>query len=211
MACLIALILLVQGLGSPSRGDPAVRVGDAQSPETFGQVPASAHGDTPDGELRPGSDPSVLPGPVLIADRDNNRLLEVSPNGKVLWRFPNTGDLASGQSFELPDDAFFSPDGHEVVVTQEDDFAISDVDFARERIVFRYGHPGVPGSEPGYLHNPDDAMLTPGGALIAADIKNCRVIVIRPPEHHLTQQLGETGNCTHELGSHTAAPTAPSR
>ena len=27
--------------------------------------------------LRPGSDPSVLPGPVLIADSDNNRLLEV--------------------------------------------------------------------------------------------------------------------------------------
>ncbi|MFZ1153331.1 MAG: hypothetical protein WAN93_00340, partial [Solirubrobacteraceae bacterium] len=27
--------------------------------------------------LRRGSNPSVLPGPVLIADRDNNRLLEV--------------------------------------------------------------------------------------------------------------------------------------
>jgi hypothetical protein len=27
------------------------------------------------GNLAPGSDPSVLPGPVLIADRDNNRLI----------------------------------------------------------------------------------------------------------------------------------------
>src|ERR1700685_251341 len=43
--------------------------------------------------LRPGSDPSVLPGPVLIADRDNTRLLEVRPDGRVLWRFPARGDL----------------------------------------------------------------------------------------------------------------------
>jgi DNA-binding beta-propeller fold protein YncE len=208
VTCLVTLVALVQGLGSPSRGDPAVHAGDAASPpeKTSSHVPASARDSSSGGDLLAGSDPSVLPGPVLIADRDNNRLLEVSPTGQVLWRFPRTGDLAPGQSFELPDDAFFSPDGHEVVVTQEDDFVISDVDFARERIVFRYGHPGVPGSEPGYLHNPDDAMLTPGGALVAADIKNCRIIVIRPPAHDLTQQLGETGNCTHELGVSYGSP-----
>jgi hypothetical protein len=61
--------------------------------------------------LRPGSNPAVLPGPVLIADRDNNRLLEVSPDGRLLWRFPVSGDLAPGQTFLLPDDAFFSPNG----------------------------------------------------------------------------------------------------
>jgi hypothetical protein len=68
--------------------------------------------------LRPGSNPAVLPGPVLIADRDNNRPLEVSPDGQLLWRFPASGDLAPGQTFLLPDDAFFSPSGRQVVVTQ---------------------------------------------------------------------------------------------
>jgi DNA-binding beta-propeller fold protein YncE len=143
---------------------------------------------------------------VLIADRDNNRLLEVSPTGQVLWRFPEAGDLAPGESFNLPDDAFFSPNGSEIVATQEDDFVISVVDVAHRRIVYRYGHPGVPGSEPGYLHNPDDAMLTPGGAILSADIKNCRIVVIRPPAHYLTHQLGETGNCTHELGVSYGSP-----
>ncbi len=156
--------------------------------------------------LRAGSDPGVLPGPVLIADRDNNRLLEVSPTGQVLWRFPRPGALIPGQSFLLPDDAFYSPDGRQIVVTQEDDFTISIVDVAHPKIAFRYGHPGVPGSEPDYLHNPDDAMLTPRGALLSADIKNCRVIVIRPPAHHLTQQLGQTGNCNHELGVSYGSP-----
>jgi DNA-binding beta-propeller fold protein YncE len=202
---LVALIVLVQGLASHARGDLADHSSrsDGSAP---GRGSASARGRSSGGHLLAGSDPSVLPGPVLIADRDNNRLLEVSPTGQVLWRFPESGDLAPGQSFNLPDDAFFSPNGSEIVATQEDDFAISVVDVAHSRIVYRYGHPGVPGSEPGYLHNPDDAMLTPGGALLSADIKNCRIVVIRPPAHRVAQQLGETGNCTHELGVSYGSP-----
>jgi len=34
--------------------------------------------------VQPGSDASVLPGPVLIADRGNNRLLEIDPLGRTL-------------------------------------------------------------------------------------------------------------------------------
>src|SRR5207245_3582128 len=93
----------------------------------------------PTGNLQPGSDPSVLPGPVLIADRDNNRLLEVSPQGDVIWRFPARGDLARGQSFRVPDDAFFAPDGRRVIATQEDDEVISVIDPTGPRIVYRYG------------------------------------------------------------------------
>jgi hypothetical protein len=208
-ASLAALIVLVQGLGSPAGGNPSANTdGRLARPRrsASSHVPASVHRRSPGGELRAGSDPGVLPGGVLIADRDNNRLLEISPTGQVLWRFPEAGNLAPGQSFELPDDAFYSPSGREVVVTQEDDFVISVVSVTPPRIVFRYGHPGVPGSEPGYLHNPDDAMLTPGGAIIAADIKNCRLIVIRPPAHQLAQQLGQTGNCNHELGVSYGSP-----
>jgi DNA-binding beta-propeller fold protein YncE len=163
-------------------------------------------GDRASGNLAPFSDPRVLPGPILIADRDNNRLLEVSPTGRVLWRFPEPGDLAPEQTFKLPDDAFFSPNGRAVIVTQEDDYVISIVDIARRRIVFRYGHPGVPGSEPNYLHNPDDALLTPSGAIVTADIKNCRVLVIRPPAHTPLRQLGTTGSCSHSLGSAYGSP-----
>jgi len=156
--------------------------------------------------LRPGSDPKVLPGPVLIADRNNNRLVEVSPDGRVLWRFPAPGELAAGQTFLLPDDAFFSPDGRQVIVTQEDDFVISVIDLAQQRIVYRYGHPGVPGSEPGYVHNPDDALLMPSGEILSADIKNCRLLVIRPPAHEPLRQLGATGDCEHQLGLSYGSP-----
>jgi hypothetical protein len=156
--------------------------------------------------LLPGSDPSVLPGPVLIADRDNNRLIEVSPQGRVLWRFPSAGVLAPGQSFRVPDDAFFSADGRRVIATQEDDQVISVIDLASSRIVYRYGHPGEPGAEAGYVHNPDDALLMPDGEILTADIMNCRLLVIRPPRHRPERRLGSTGICEHQPGVSFGSP-----
>jgi hypothetical protein len=205
-AVAVAIIIGLQGKHGHADAARNARTG-VLSARARERLNASRHEATKaTSSLRPGSNPSVLPGPVLIADRDNNRLLEVSPEGRVLWRFPAPGDLAPGQTFLLPDDAFFSPDGRQVVVTQEDDSAISVVDLATGRIVYRYGHPGVPGSEPGYVHNPDDAMLMPSGDLLSADIKNCRVLVIRPPAHQPLRQLGETGACEHDLGVSYGSP-----
>ena len=116
----------------------------------------------------------------------------------MLWQFPRPGDLAPGQTFKVPDDAFFSPGGRQVIVTQEDDFVVSVIDVRTHRIVYRYGHPGIPGSSAGYLYNPDDALLTRGGGIVLADIKNCRLVAIKPPSHQIARQLGETGACTHE-------------
>jgi outer membrane protein assembly factor BamB len=148
--------------------------------------------------LRPGSDPSVLPGNVLIADKGNNRLVEVSPQGNIVWSFPRPGDLAPGQSFKVPDDAFFSPDGRHVIATQEDDFVISVIDTATGKIVYRYGHPGVSGSGPGYVDNPDDAIMLHDRRIISADIENCRLIELKPPLHHTIAHMGTTGYCGHQ-------------
>lgn len=150
------------------------------------------------GYLQPGSDPSSLPGPILIADRANNRLVVVDPQGRVRWVFPRPGDLAPGQTFKVPDDAFFSPDGTKIVATEEDDFVISIIDIATHRIIWRYGVPGVSGSRPNHLWNPDDAMMLPGGDVLSADIKNCRIILIAPGQHVVKRQLGTTHACVHD-------------
>jgi hypothetical protein len=209
IALIVALAIFDGQDGARGRAniDPRARTGILTTRSRRAPHPRSGADDSgASGNLRPGSNPSVLPGPVLIADRDNNRLLEVSPHGRVLWRFPARGDLARGQTFLLPDDAFFSPDGRAIVVTQEDDFTISVIGLTHDRIVYRYGHPGVPGSEPGYVHNPDDALLMPSGVLLSADIKNCRVLVIRPPVHRPVRQLGVTHLCEHRPGVSYGSP-----
>jgi len=158
------------------------------------------------GFLQPGSDPSVLPADLLIADKRNNRLIVIDPQGRLVWQFPRPGDLASGQTFLIPDDAFFSADGKYIVATEEDDFAIRVVDVATHRIVASYGHPGVYGSRPGYLWNPDDAMMLANGDLVTADIKNCRVVVVSPAAQAVVHQFGSTGHCTHNPPSTFGSP-----
>jgi outer membrane protein assembly factor BamB len=167
---------------SPSSGSAGLPVADAA---------------TGPGRLAPGSDPSVLPAPVLIADKLNNRLVIVDPHGRQIWQFPRPGDLAAGQTFRIPDDAFFSPDGRDIIATQEDNQVVSVIDIARHRIIWRYGHPGVAGSGPNRLHNPDDAILMPGGRVVLADIKNCRLAETRVGLHRLTWTRGTDGMCTH--------------
>lgn len=157
--------------------------------------------------LARGSDPSVLPGPVLIADRANNRLLIVNPKGEIVWEFPRPGDLRPGQTFRSPDDAFFSPGGRQILATQEDDFAISLIDVAPRRIVYRYGAAGVPGSGPNELWNPDDAMQLPGGWILTADIKNCRLLLIRPGRHRPYRVYGTTTQeCEHAPPARWGSP-----
>ena len=157
------------------------------------------------GHLAPGSDPAALPGDVLIADEDNRRLLLVDPYGRIRWQFPGPGALGRGQTFGPPDDAFVSPDGRSIVATQEENQTIAVIDIATDRITRRYGHPGVPGSGPGYYYHPDDAMLLPGGQILVADILNCRILLLSA--RRITRQLGSTSTaCAHQPPRQFAQP-----
>jgi outer membrane protein assembly factor BamB len=150
------------------------------------------------GNLAPGSDPSALPGDVLIADENNNRLLLVDPYGRVRWQFPASGTLPGGGIFGPPDDAFVSPNGRDIVATQEENDTVSVVSIADSRVVASYGHPGTPGSAPDYFSHPDDAMVLPGGDLLLADIINCRILLLAPGPWQVVRQFGSAGSCYHD-------------
>jgi outer membrane protein assembly factor BamB len=194
------------GLGPLVPGTHTVVAIDAGYIDTGAQITVADSGDSPAvsiqmvvaaPHLAPGSDPGVLPGPLLVADEDNNRLVEISPAGQVLWQFPRPGDLAPGQTFEKPDDAFFSPDGTQIIATQEENFAVTLVDVATHKIVWRYGQPGVHGSGPNQLWNPDDAMVLPNGDVVISDIVNCRLIVVAKGDHTVARSYGRVGSCYH--------------
>src|SRR5579864_3623843 len=52
-----------------------------------------------------------VPGYVMIADRDNNRIIIVSPSKKIVWQ-----DAAG---LHDPDDAFFAPDYTSISTNEE--------------------------------------------------------------------------------------------
>lgn len=213
-AAAILVVAILAVLSAPSGPKESVRGASHHlaSPRSRAEATDPAFGFLPpldpgaSSYLAPGSDPSVLPGPILIADKLNNRLLVVDPEGHVRWTWPGPGDLAPGESFVIPDDAFFSPDGRYIIATQEDDFVITVIDPATRKIVWRYGHPGVHGSATGYLWNPDDAMILPNGKVIAADIKNCRLLEIPYSGAAVVWQAGTRGSCSHDPPSRYGSP-----
>jgi DNA-binding beta-propeller fold protein YncE len=149
------------------------------------------------GWLQSGSDPSVVPGPVLIADGDGNRVLIIDPNGRMMWQFPRAGDLAPGQSFKAPEVAWFSPDGKKVVVASEDTHILFVIDIATHKIVYTYGKMGAPGSGPNEVNTPDGVVMLPSGDLMVPDAGNCRIIQIPAGAKSISRQLGQTGTCAH--------------
>ena len=141
--------------------------------------------------------PGPVPGYVLIADRNNDRLLIVSPSGRIVWRFPRPGDVRPGESFHDPDDAFFTPGYRAISINEEFNETASLVAVRAHRIVWSFGHAGVAGSAFGYLSNPDDAYLLKNGLLMVADIKNCRVLFINH-QKKVVREIGHAGDCTHD-------------
>ncbi len=145
---------------------------------------------SPGPNLAPGSNPAVLPGDVLVADEENDRLVAIDPAGNIVWQFPQPGSLAAGQSFRSPDDAFFIPKATGIIATEETDQVISLISLAPARLQWRFGQPGVAGSGPDQLSNPDDAMMTPNGYVIVADIKNCSLLILRSGATAPAQRIG---------------------
>lgn len=139
--------------------------------------------------------PGPLPGGLLIADRGNDRILLVDPSRRTLWSFPTAADRAQGRRLVFDDDTFVEPGGKALVTNEEDNHDILSIDIKTHAVTRLFGHPGVSGSGPGYLHTPDDAYVLPDGTMTVADAYNCRILFIR--HRRIVRQIGRTAVCVH--------------
>jgi outer membrane protein assembly factor BamB len=149
--------------------------------------------------------PPPFEGKLLIADRGNNRLLVVNAQKKILWRYPSHAHPAPPGGFYFPDDAFFTHHGTQLISNEEQDERIVRLSFPGGKVLWSYGHAGVAGSEPGYLHEPDDAYLWRDGTISVADAQNCRVLLISPQKKVL-REFGEPASCEHEPPRRLGSP-----
>ncbi len=143
-----------------------------------------------------------LPYPIVIADRRNNRLIEIAPDKRIVWEFPSP-DLVLYRGNE---DVNFSEDGKLLAVSEEDNFDVHIVDYEQRAITWTYGIPDHKGSKPGLLNYPDDAHLLPDGTFLTADIRNHRVLIIDPKTNKIVTQWGTAGKRNHNPPHELAAP-----
>jgi DNA-binding beta-propeller fold protein YncE len=143
-----------------------------------------------------------LPYPIVIADRRNNRLIEIAPDKRILWEFPSP----NLRVYRGNDDVFFSPDGKLLVVNEEDNYDIHFVDYAKRELAWTFGASDTKGVAHGYFDFPDDAHLLEDGAVVTADIRNCRVLFIDPKRSVVTGQWGTDRRCRHAPPAFLAYP-----
>ena len=148
-----------------------------------------------------------LPYPIVIADRRNNRLIEIAPDKRIIWEFPSP-DLVLYRGNE---DVNFSDDGKLLAVSEEDNYDVHIVDYEKKAVTWTYGTPDHKGSAPGLLNYPDDAHLLPDGNFLTADIRNHRVLIIDPRTNKIVTQWGTVGKRNHNRRTSWPRPTAPRR
>jgi outer membrane protein assembly factor BamB len=203
----MALVLVVLLAACASPAPSALPPGPSNEPSS---APAASEvalaSPSPSAVPTPSPTPSgPLPGNLLIADRGNGRLLIVNPSGSVLWSLTLDRHAGWSKAPLAADDAFFTADGRQISINAEDEDVIARVDIATRRIVWSYGHDGVPGSRAGYLNTPDDAYPLPNGDTLVADIFNERILEISPAGR-IVRQLGTTRVRRHDPPTAFAAP-----
>jgi len=169
--------------------------GSTKPPPSSGAGSAAAHRGTGPSYLAVSTDLTSIPANVLIADRNNGRIISISPKGQVVWT----------QAAEVPSDAYLSYTGHTAIVTQHTRQRVYLLEVDPRRVSFIYGHTGHPGAASNYLHDPQTAQELPRGVphagdVVIADLGNCRVLFVRPGSHRPVVSLGGGAtNCVHHV------------
>jgi hypothetical protein len=142
---------------------------------------------------------SKRPGPggyMLIADRGNNRILVVDPQGRTVFLYPTPADLQAGRRLFYNDDTFVEPGGKALIANEEDNHAIVEVTLADHSLRVLFGHPKEVGSDETHLNTPDDAYALPDGTATVADAYNCRILFIKAGR--IVRQYGQSKVCRHD-------------
>jgi hypothetical protein len=142
---------------------------------------------------------SKLPGPagyILIADRGNNRILVIGPQGKTVFLDPTPADIAAGRRLIYNDDTFVEPGGRALIANEEDNHAIVEVGITDHSLKVLFGHPGELGPGATHLHTPDDAYALPDGSFTVADAYNCRILFVKAGR--ILHEYGKAEVCRHD-------------
>ena len=123
----------------------------------------------------------------------------------LVWKYPSASAPRDPLRFYFPDDAFFTGHGTAIISNQEQNETIIKIAYPSGKIIWSYGHPGRPGTAPGYLSEPDDAYLLKNGQITVADANNCRVLVINP-NRTVAHQIGTNGSCVHHPPASMGSP-----
>lgn len=145
------------------------------------------------------------PGNILITDQFNNRVIEIAPDGSIVWQFGNgPGDIAANAIVGTNDAervgalTLMSGTGIPAGVTSNCkksgcvDNRVLLVD-SNGHIVWQYGQFGVTGFGPNQLSTPVQNTFLPNGNVLITDQGNQRIIEVQRSDNAIVWQYGING------------------
>lgn len=125
---------------------------------------------------------------TLITDYSANRVMEMTPRGRVFWEFHT--DISERHKLLNPIRATANGLNHVMIVDQGNHRVI---EVGREHeILWEFGTPGKSGIEEGELNTPADVQRLVNGNILITDTGNHRVLEIE--EHSVVWQYGNPEN-----------------
>jgi hypothetical protein len=159
------------------------------------------------------------PGNTLITDQFNNRVIEISPAGRIVWHFGHgPGDIAHNAIVGTNDAervgtlTLMAGTGIPAGATPNCSHGCTDnrvllVD-QFGHIVWQYGQFRVTGFGPNELNAPVANIYLPSGNVLITDQGNQRVIEVQRSDNSIVWQYGEngvSGNADNQLNNPNAA------
>jgi hypothetical protein len=160
------------------------------------------------------------PGNILITDQFNNRVIEIDPEGNIVWQFGNGPGDISAKAIVGTNDAervgnltLMSGTGIPAGATKNCkksgcvDNRVILVDRGGS-IVWQYGQFGITGFAPNQLNTPVQNTYLPNGNVLITDQGNERIIEVRRADNAIVWQYGENGvvgNGPNQLNNPNAA------
>lgn len=134
----------------------------------------------------PSSAERLAKGNTLIADTENQRVVKVSPQGKIVWSL----EAADLEGSFYPVRARSITSGN-VLVTDWAGHRVVEVS-REKKIVWQYGADGISGTGFNELNYPQDGQRLKNGNTLIADTENQRVIEVNRKKM-IVWQFGVTG------------------
>jgi len=143
-------------------------------------------------------------GNIVIADQFNNRVIEISPSGIIVWQFGNGPGDTSANAIAGTNDAervgsltLMSGTGVPPGATTNCKAGCVDnrvllVDQGGN-IVWQYGQFGVTGFGPNQLNTPVQNTFLPNGNVLITDQGNERIIEVQRSNNAIVWQYGQNG------------------
>ncbi|HLZ53456.1 MAG TPA: hypothetical protein VKS19_03165 [Verrucomicrobiae bacterium] len=156
------------------------------------------------------------PGDILIADQFNNRVVEATPGGNIVWQFGLGPNDFSAKSIIGVNDAqrvgpytLMAGTGTPAGVIPQ---AINGVADNRvilvdpfKRIIWQYGQFGVTGSGPNQLSTPVQSTWLPNFDVLITDQANNRIIEVNLAKKIVWQYPGSNTNADQQLSGPNSA------